>query len=353
MLWMVYTTGRCNLKCSYCGGSIPEESMPWTPKYSAKDLKKLIEEDPDPTIIFYGGEPLLNPYFIIDVMDNIEARFGVQTNGTLPHLLPENYWRRMDTVLLSIDGVEWLTDKYRGKGVYQGVLSTAKWLSEFCKCRRIARMTVTRDTCIYRDVVHLLELGPFTHVHWQLNVVWSSKWRFLEWAKNRYLRGIANLVQYMAEKLVVGKIPGIIPFLGVLTAEKTGGWGHVPCGAGLKSFSIATDGRILACPIAIGEKWAIVGNVWSGIKKVIRVGYVSPDCLSCDYFKWCGGRCLYSLYERYWGDEGQKEICWVTKRTIDHILKLVPLIDRLNKKGIISWDEILYDPLQDSTEIIP
>ncbi|MEB3757610.1 MAG: TIGR04084 family radical SAM/SPASM domain-containing protein [Desulfurococcales archaeon] len=353
MLWLVHTTGKCNLSCTYCGGSIPESIMPWQSRYSVGDLEKLISRDPDPTIIFYGGEPLLNPRFIMDVMDSIEARYGVQTNGTLPWLLPESYWKRMDTVLLSIDGVEWLTDKYRGKGVYRRVTKTAEWLSKNCQCRVIARMTVTKDTCIYRDVKHLLELGFFTHAHWQLNVVWSEKWRFLDWAKNRYLPGISRLVEYMASNLIEGKVPGIVPFLGILTAEKKGGWGHVPCGAGYRSSSIATDGRILACPIALTEKWAVLGDVWSGVKRVIRTGDVSPECLKCSHFKWCGGRCLYSLYEKYWGSEGQREICWVTKRTIDHVLKLVPLVERLVSEGVISWNDILYDPLKDSTEIIP
>jgi putative peptide-modifying radical SAM enzyme len=327
--------------------------MPWKPEYSIRELERFLENDPDPIVIFYGGEPLLNPKFIMKVMDGIEARYGIQTNGTIPNILPKGYWERMETVLLSIDGVEWLTDKYRGNGVYRRVIKTAKWLSDFCECRKIARMTVTKDTCIYRDVIHLLELGYFTHIHWQLNVVWSDRWSFLDWAKNRYLRGIANLVQYTLEKLVNGHIPGIVPFLGILTAEKTGGWGHVPCGAGLKSFSIATDGRILACPIAVSEKWAVLGDIWSGIKRTISIGQVSPKCEKCDYYKWCGGRCLYSLHEKYWGDKGQEEVCWVTKKTIDHVLKLVPVIDRLDRAGIIKWNDLMYDPLRDSTEIIP
>ncbi|MFP3160530.1 MAG: putative peptide-modifying radical SAM/SPASM domain-containing protein, partial [Vulcanisaeta sp.] len=82
-------------------------------------LKRLIEADDEAVVIFYGGEPLLNPGFIMRVMDNVRARrFGVQTNGTLVNLLPRDYWRRMDVVLLSIDGREEVTDKNRGVGVY-------------------------------------------------------------------------------------------------------------------------------------------------------------------------------------------------------------------------------------------
>ncbi|MEB3825202.1 MAG: TIGR04084 family radical SAM/SPASM domain-containing protein [Desulfurococcales archaeon] len=353
MLWILHTTGKCNLRCSYCGGSIPERLMPWRITYDIDSLKKLLREDPDPTIIFYGGEPLLNSKAIMEIMDNVEARYGIQTNGTLPSLLPREYWERMETVLLSIDGVEWVTDKYRGKGIYRRVIETARWLSGFCKCRRIARMTVTSDTCIYRDVVHLLETGYFTHVHWQLNVVWSKKWRLLEWAKNRYLPGIARLARYFSEHIARGEVPGIIPFLGILTAEKKGGWGHVPCGAGKYSFSVTTDGRIIACPIALEEKWAVLGHVSTGILKRIEVKDSSPECMRCPYFKWCGGRCLFALYEKYWGLRGFRDVCWVTQRTIDHVLRIFPLVEKLVERGVISWEQILYDPLRDSTEVIP
>jgi len=40
-------------------------------------LKRLIEADDEAVVIFYGGEPLLNPGFIMRVMDNVRARrFG-------------------------------------------------------------------------------------------------------------------------------------------------------------------------------------------------------------------------------------------------------------------------------------
>jgi len=94
MLWLIMTTGKCNLKCKYCGGSFDGKTVPYEEKYEISDLKRLIENDPDPTIIFYGGEPLVNYRYIMDVMDKIEfARFGIQTNGILFKLLPERYWR--------------------------------------------------------------------------------------------------------------------------------------------------------------------------------------------------------------------------------------------------------------------
>ncbi len=87
MLWLLFTTGACNLKCTYCGGSLDPRIVPWRVTYDIGLLKRLIEADDEAVVIFYGGEPLLNPGFIMKVMDNIRAkRFGIQTNGILVNL---------------------------------------------------------------------------------------------------------------------------------------------------------------------------------------------------------------------------------------------------------------------------
>ncbi|MCD6095876.1 MAG: radical SAM protein, partial [Thermoprotei archaeon] len=117
MLYFIITTGRCNLKCRYCGGSFPPELVPWEIQYDIEELNSFISQDPDAIIAFYGGEPLLNAKFIEEVMDYVQAkRFVIQTNGLLFKKLKKNYWLRMDAVLLSIDGPEEITDYNRGKG---------------------------------------------------------------------------------------------------------------------------------------------------------------------------------------------------------------------------------------------
>jgi len=59
MLYIIFLTGVCNLHCRYCGGTIPEEVMPHEIQYEIRDLRRFIEKDPDVTVAFYGGEPLL------------------------------------------------------------------------------------------------------------------------------------------------------------------------------------------------------------------------------------------------------------------------------------------------------
>jgi len=60
MLWLVFTTGKCNLKCTYCGGSFERDVVPYEVKYDQERLKRLIESDPQSTVVFYGGEPLIH-----------------------------------------------------------------------------------------------------------------------------------------------------------------------------------------------------------------------------------------------------------------------------------------------------
>jgi len=129
-------------------------------------------------------------------VDNVGAEhFVVQTNGTLYRSLEPRYWLRFSTVLLSVDGREELTDKHRGRGVYHRVIEAAKHLRESgFKGDLVARMTVTEDTDIYLDVTHLLSTGLFTNVHWQLDVVWSDRWRsFSEWRDKSYIPRLRRL----------------------------------------------------------------------------------------------------------------------------------------------------------------
>lgn len=350
------TTGACNLKCRYCGGSFDSKHSPWSVRHDLAELKRLLSRDPSPVVFFYGGEPLLNPRLIVEVMDGVRAaRWGIQTNGTLARLLPPEYWRRFDVVLLSIDGVEEVTDFYRGRGVYKAVLSALKWLREEvkCKCEAIARMTVGRRSDIYRDVVHLLSLG-FDKVHWQLNAVWTDEWgprEFLDWAYSSYLPGIRRLRDLFVEEAGRGRVLGIVPFLGIYRALLFKPFDWVPCGAGRTAFAVNTDGRILACPIAVAEGWAEVGDVKRGLSRpALRL---DGRCARCEYKHVCGGRCLYVHYERYWGEEGFDAVCRVTKEAIKALEEAAGRLRELIERGAAPKDPFLYEPTLDSTEAIP
>jgi len=358
VLYIIHTTGKCNLNCKYCGGSFPPEIVPWKVHYSIKDLRKFIEGDNEVIIAFYGGEPLINSKFIMQVMDEIpHAKFVIQTNGTLISKLDEEYWRKFKAILLSIDGRKEVNDYYRGAKTYQKVIKAARWLKSIgFNGDLVARMTVSEASDIYKEVTHLLSLKLFDHIHWQLDVVWSNRWKnFDEWCRHSYKPGINRLAKLWVKEAKKGKILGLVPFLGILKAMIFAGkLESPPCGAGTSAIAISTDGRILACPIAVDVKWAELGNIWNcKWMDVINKVRIEEPCTSCAYFKYCGGRCLYAYFEKLWGEEGFRKICNLTIHTIKELLKIKDELLKLIDEKVVSTESIIYPKFNNTTEIIP
>jgi len=358
LLYLVFTTGRCNLRCIYCGGSFNPDMVPWSVQYDLEDLGGFIEGDPEPIIGFYGGEPLLNVDFIKEVMDEIpNAKYIIQTNGLLVERLDEAYWRRFDTVLLSIDGRRETTDYYRGSGVYDRVLRAARWLREKgFRGDLIARMAISEQSEPYKEITHLLALKLFDHVHWQLDAVWSQRWRdFRAWVERCYLPDMKRLVELWMREAARGSILGLVPILGVLRAAISGqSLSRPPCGAGSTALAISTDGRVLACPIAVEEPWAELGDVrHSTWRECIGHVGIGEPCTDCEYVDYCGGRCLYAYKERLWGEEGFRALCQITSTMIDLILNIKHRVQELLEEGRIDWGSLNYPPYNNSTEIIP
>lgn len=347
MLYIIFLTGRCNLNCLYCGGSIPETVMPNEITYSLKDLVKFISKDDRPSIAFYGGEPLLKISLMEEIMEKIRAEhFILQTNGLLLDKLEPKFLRKFSTILVSIDGVKEVNDFYRGK-IYERVMENVKKIKKHFRGELIARMVVTERTDIYRDATHLLETFPY--VHWQLNVVWTPEdfyQDFFRWIE-AYKAGIKRLVDYWIDRMKRGELKGIVPFLGITSSLLGKRHPAPPCGSGENSFAITTDGRVVACPISADLEWNWVGDIWSGIKKkkILR------KC-ECDVFEICKGRCLFFNRERLWSEDKMNAICDATRYTIYELERNLPVIKSLVRAGKIG-EKLFYPKFNNSTEIIP
>lgn len=331
--------------------------MPWRIEYELSALRAFLEQDSEPVIAFYGGEPLLEPDFIREVMDRVGAeRWVIQTNGLLVQRLDPSYWRRFDAVLLSIDGPPKVTDFYRGTGVYARVVRAAKWLRSIgFEGDLIARMTVGESSDIFRDVMHLVETGLFSHIHWQLDVIWSDRWtNFRGWLARSYLPGLKRLVNRWLSAAEQGHVLGIAPLLGVLKGIHEGGLPKPPCEAGERAFAILPNGKILACPIAFDASWAYLGHIETHAPQELpgRVRIEQP-CLNCPDFTLCGGRCLYAHKERLWGMEGFHQVCKATRFFLDLVQEVYPRVLELVKEGRLEPSVFTYPRFNNSIEIIP
>ncbi|UCE13058.1 MAG: TIGR04084 family radical SAM/SPASM domain-containing protein [Candidatus Heimdallarchaeota archaeon] len=362
MLYFVFLTRRCNLTCKYCGDTQnPVFSIPQEIEYSLDTLLKFLKLDPNPIIAFYGGEPLLNINDLKKIMDKLEnAIFLLQTNGIILDRLDSEYLQRIQTLLVSIDGTESTNDHNRGKGTYAKILRNLKYIRKSgFEGDLIARMTVSTRTEIYSNVTHLLSLKDplFDHIHWQLDVIWSDRnqWQdFDNWVQASYNPGISRLVKDWLN-LIKGtnRIPGIVPFLGIMNTLLTNNPTRLRYRAGIDAFAIQPNGALYACPVCPEFDDFKVGDIYTKRPQDIRESLlIQSPCLECEVYSICGGRCLFANRHNFWKNDFSK-VCLTIKHLISELRKVKPIVERMIDTGKITLKMFGYPPYNNSCEIIP
>lgn len=374
MNFYITLTTRCNLQCSYCygkscqdfgsdfGGLEIDYSVPSSINYKIQDLTHFLSHDPHPTIIFYGGEPLLEVEKITEIMGDTTAdRYIIQTNGLLLDRLSPEHIRRFDTVLVSIDGSDRMTDMNRGRGVHRTIVRNLKSLREKgFKGEIIARMTVAVGTEIDCEVAWLLlnRDFPFKSIHWQLDAMfWQSDFdsdRFKSWSEGVYNQGVNRLVKMWVERMESsGEVLKIYPLISVMQSLLMNQKSKLRCGAGWNTFNIQTDGKITPCPVMAGMKNFYLGDIWAthplDLKNSVFVG---KPCTECSLLSVCGGRCLYANATKLWGDEGYRLVCNTVVNLVNSLKRVEPRIRRLLSEGRIKISDLDHGRYN-SCEIVP
>jgi putative peptide-modifying radical SAM enzyme len=361
MQYHVVVTERCNLSCTYCGGTRHQNGLPLDHVYSVDDLRAFIEKDPEPVIGFYGGEPLMGMGFMYEVMDGVPAKaYTLQTNGFRLSEIDDAHLNKLHSILVSVDGPREVTDRCRGHGTYDEVMRNLRELRyRGYKGDVVARMAHTDQGDIYGDVTHLLNLRDpgFDHVHWQLDVFWTEldSHPDLEGWLRRYDEGVTKLVHDFGEAMKEGEVLGFVPFIPVLRTLLTGEpVPHIRCGSGRDSFAVVTSGRIEVCPIAPELPYSNVGDIWRSTPDDLRDSLpVGEPCSSCSDLWVCGGRCLFSNQTMFWGRRWFDRVCESTRHMINELERLVPLAERLMSEGVLPMDAFDYPEINNGCEIIP
>jgi len=374
MHFYITLTNNCNLKCRYCYGKACEDfgsdfhdlavdySLPSSISYDTDALLTFLEKDQDPVLVFYGGEPLLRMDKLREIMDRAKnSRFMIQTNGLLLDRLEPEYVNEFETIFVSVDGDETLTDHYRGKGTYRRVANNVQRILENgFRGEIIARMTVGEETEIDRQVlalVHGKDL-PVSSVHWQLDALfWQNdfpKRRFAEWATGSYNPRLRELIRAWVEHIEKnGEVLRLYPLVGVMQSFLMGEPSRLRCGAGWIMFSIQTDGNITPCPVMAGMKDFYLGNIRETAPESLRNAvFVSEPCTGCEIYQICGGRCLYANATKLWGNEGFNQVCGTVRNMVGSLYEALPQVRALIADGRIRREHFEY-PRYNSCEIIP
>ena len=373
MNFFITLTTACDLQCRYCYGECcddfdnPDDALdidyfiPQKVGYSTEALKTFLARDKDPTVIFYGGEPLLNMETMYEMMDELPAkRFMLHTNGTQLHKVKTDYLNRLHTISISIDGDERLNDYYRGQGIYKKITGNARLVRDHgFKGEIIARMTVQEETEIYSQVLHLLNNPDFSFdsVHWQLNALfWKNDYKrrdFARWAHESYDPGVQSLiVEWVRKMREEGKVLRLYPLMSVTRSLLLNEPTLLRCGAGCAEYNIQTDGKISPCPVMAGMKDFYNGDIETSDPMHLTQTLIGRACTGCDVLDICGGRCLYANITMKWGEKGHEEVCSTVKSMVRGLQHSLPEIQALIDSGRISMKDFEHTKFN-SCEIIP
>ena len=358
MLYFVILTKECNLLCSYCGGG--SETPPKEIQYPIDELKSFLANDDAPAIEFYGGEPLLRLRQMEKIMKTVPARFLLQTNGLLLNRVDPSLLSRFHTILVSIDGKRQVTDSERGAGVYDRVMGNSRLVRQNgFRGDLIARMTIVQGSDIQENVRHLLDAGLFDHVHWQLS--FSMFWKgegsepgLQAWLEE-YDSGVSELVRWWVREMeTTGRVPGIVPFIGVTRTLLAGNKTRLMCGSGDDSFTITPDGRISACPVSIVFDFSMSGSLSGSSPGSLHHESVGEPCTSCDVYDVCGGRCLFINRAHDMLREGAyDQICGTVKHLVAELQGALPTVRGLIERGTVRKEDFEYPPFNNGCEVIP
>jgi putative peptide-modifying radical SAM enzyme len=330
-------------------------SAPESSEIDIGSLKKFINKDINPVIIFYGGEPLLEINKIMKIIDNIEVPYRMQTNGKLLDKLPIKYLNKIGKILVSIDGDKERTDSNRGQGTYNLVMKNISLIKEEGYSGEIiARMTLGIESPdIFEQVLHLIDSG-FSSIHWQIDAGFYAhdydKEKFNSFVKE-YNSSITKLIEFWMCQIRNKKVIKLYPFIGIVDSLLKGEKTLLRCGAGHSGYAIRTDGKLTACPIMTWIEDFISGDLDSDPKEIKKFPIVE-SCNNCEIKDICGGRCLYWNYLKLWPEEGNELICKSIKHLVTELNSKIPEIKELIKKGVISKKDLEYEKYF-GPEIIP
>jgi putative peptide-modifying radical SAM enzyme len=373
LYYHVILTDHCNLSCTYCRGKPFSPSAPGDPgpeidgdlplelAYEPELLYRFLAKDPDASLIFYGGEPLLRPDLVSEMVEHAPVnRFLVQTNGLLLNRIPRDVVNRLDTLLVSIDGPRETTDPCRGEGTYERVIANVKKVvAGGYRGEIIARMTVTERTDIAGAVRFLADNPdfPFRSIHWQLDADLASdsgSRAFTSWVGRSYNPGIRALISDWVGRMEAGRVvPRWYPFIDPMEDLLTGRESPLRCGAGHGNLTIMTDGSIGPCPCMVGMREFYLGHIRSSDPRHLsREPATGSFCTGCSILPFCGGRCLYARILRPWPEDMERVVCGTVENLHHGLLAALPRVRNLIGEGILGFRDFAH-PRYNGCEIIP
>lgn len=304
MVVYLIITRNCNYACDFCiRRNLVSVSRTMDLEAVKKVLNKIKEAFPNAVIVLTGGEPLLHAdvFFIIELACSMfekviltsNGSFSIKTAKILVPFLKKNLWLQF-----SLDGIETVHDRIRGKGLFSKVISNLILLENEYQHVMLST-TVTKETLL--TITQLAdELNNYKFAFWKVspiqlehptieNLIPSEEWNDFAYELLQHCKFYVHIKQFFNFKLMDKALE-----LGIESPSKN-------CGCGIDKLYVDCSGHLLLCSCFSFE----IGNIFYLSAKEMKframkygIIKVHPHsvCADCKYLKLCNGGCPgYSL----------------------------------------------------------
>lgn len=325
---VLHITNKCNLCCDYCYLQSDRSSMKAFDLSVINGLIRFLQarEINHVTVVFHGGEPLLFPEVMLEVVSafskihTLHVDYSVQTNGTImSNELIEIIQKYSIRVSISLDGYKSIHDLYRvtpdGKGSFDKIQETINVLREHSI---IFAVNSVLTTSVSAD--KLLDFYIDSNIsHFKLVPVYAPNNDMLK-LSSIYNEFIMLLVKHNLQNDYHLEEGNFKSFMSRLIGRKS----RLICDNGncINESSILmvdANGDIYPCEEFIGYQDMIMHNVHSievSMQKKTISNYLD-SCSECILRPFCGGICPRQLIDNDYS------YCKFRKMSIINYLKII------------------------------
>lgn len=314
---LLEVSNDCNLRCIYCygqGGSYGSSRQLMKEEVLIKSLEycfQRFESNQNISIIFFGGEPLINYQLIIKAVDMINefaehngntVSYGITTNGTiLNDDIVKLFKRNKFKVTVSIDGGEIIQNKNRpfphGDGSF-GLIKRNVNVMLQNNISLIARITLTKPYIkdLKKSVEDIWEMGinnvtfeTVSSTESELNLTEDDLVEF-----QHQLQSLTDITYNNIKNKGQRRLRKIIDYARDIHTVKLG---QTCSYNSQRAVVISSCGELYRCHRLLERQGFCVGDVINGIKweKYISDGNLERDCKSC----WAKNICTRCAHENY------------------------------------------------------
>jgi MoaA/NifB/PqqE/SkfB family radical SAM enzyme len=291
----------CNAACVYC--NCPRRADPRMPVDRHREVLREFARLGAVRIKFLGGEPLLSPDLdaLIDEVRALGMRAAMVTNG---FLVPKrmDLVRRLDEVVISLDGREHAHDAQRGRGTWAKVMAAI----EACSSAGIdffISAVVTRQSL--DEIDWLLATARQYHVMVNFQLPQFNPEMYGTGARE-WLPNTEDIAQVVT-RIITAKESGAPVLFSTRSYRRTLEWPDFsierierpgqpsPCTAGRYFLQFEPNGDVYPCVLHIGGAFRPKNAFRDGVEAAWRHAS-SHSCVSC-YNTWLNeNRAIFDLH---------------------------------------------------------